>query len=136
MELGADDYLTKPCTIEEFLKAIAAQLEKQAALQQWCALKYQRVPEPPTSEAVKLAEPQSSFPTCPKLSEVFDFIEANYHQPISLDDVAKAVGYSPAYLTDLVKRQTGQTILELSVLARMTFAGKRFDWMQERLRVS
>jgi len=26
--------------------------------------------------------------------------------------------------------------LDLSVLDRMAFAGKRFDWMQERLRVS
>jgi len=26
--------------------------------------------------------------------------------------------------------------LELSVLDRMAFAGKRFDWMQEHLRVS
>ncbi len=31
MELGADDYLTKPCTPDELLKAIAIRLEKQAA---------------------------------------------------------------------------------------------------------
>ncbi len=122
MELGADDYLTKPCTIEELLKAIAAQLEKQATIRQWYALKCQRVPEPPISEAVKLAEPQSFFPTCPKLREVFDFMEANYHQPISLDDVAKAVGYSPAYLTDLVKRQTGQTVQRWIIKRRMAAA--------------
>jgi CheY-like chemotaxis protein len=35
MELGADDYLTKPYTIEELLNAIAACLEKRALLQQW-----------------------------------------------------------------------------------------------------
>jgi DNA-binding response OmpR family regulator len=28
MDLGADDYLTKPCTVEELLGAIAARLEK------------------------------------------------------------------------------------------------------------
>ncbi len=28
MELGADDYLTKPCTIQELIKAIKAQFEK------------------------------------------------------------------------------------------------------------
>ncbi len=44
------------------------------------------------------------------LSEVFPFIEANYHQPIGLCEVAQAVGYSPAYLTDLMRRQTGQTL--------------------------
>lgn len=31
MELGADDYLTKPCTPDELLTAIATRLEKQAA---------------------------------------------------------------------------------------------------------
>jgi diguanylate cyclase len=34
MELGADDYLTKPFTIEELLSAIAARLKKQATLQE------------------------------------------------------------------------------------------------------
>lgn len=44
------------------------------------------------------------------LGRVFCFIETNIHRPVSLRDVAGAVGYSPAYLTDLVRRQTGQTI--------------------------
>lgn len=34
MELGADDYLTKPFTSNELLKSIAARLEKQAAVMQ------------------------------------------------------------------------------------------------------
>lgn len=34
MQLGADDYLTKPFTIEDLLGAIAARLEKQAILQE------------------------------------------------------------------------------------------------------
>ncbi|MGK7902656.1 MAG: response regulator [Hormoscilla sp.] len=33
MELGADDYLTKPCSQEELLKAISTRLKKQAAVQ-------------------------------------------------------------------------------------------------------
>ena len=32
MELGADDFLTKPCTIHELLAAIASRLDKQAAV--------------------------------------------------------------------------------------------------------
>ncbi|MCL1475922.1 putative bifunctional diguanylate cyclase/phosphodiesterase [Argonema antarcticum] len=32
MELGADDYLTKPCTSEELLRAIASRLKKQATV--------------------------------------------------------------------------------------------------------
>jgi len=65
---------------------------------------------------------QSIFPACPQLREVFDFIEANYHQPITLKDVAKAAGYSSAYLTDLVRRQTGKTVNLWIIERRMTEA--------------
>ena len=51
-----------------------------------------------------------SSPSGKVLSEVFRFIKTNFNQPISLRDVAGAVGYSPAYLTDLVRRQTGQSV--------------------------
>jgi diguanylate cyclase (GGDEF)-like protein len=34
MNLGADDYLTKPCSADELLEAIAARLQKQAAMAQ------------------------------------------------------------------------------------------------------
>jgi AraC-like DNA-binding protein len=36
--------------------------------------------------------------------------------------VAKAVGYSPAYLTDLVRRQTGQTVQRWIIKRRMAAA--------------
>lgn len=123
MDLGADDYLTKPCTIEELLRAIAAQLEKQAALRQWYAAQSQQAPEPPPADTATFsATPKSIFPSCPQLSEVFDFIEANYHQPIILGDVAAAVGYSRAYLTNLVGTLTGQTVNRWIVERRMAEA--------------
>ena len=62
------------------------------------------------------------FPSIPKLSECFNFIEENYHQQISLRDVAQAVGYSPAYLTDLVRRQTGQSVCRWIIKRRMAEA--------------
>lgn len=43
MELGADDYLTKPCTPEELLKAIAIRLKKQAAINQQQTQKLQEL---------------------------------------------------------------------------------------------
>jgi AraC family transcriptional regulator len=52
----------------------------------------------------------SIFPSIPRLREVFEFIELNYHQSIRLKEVAQAVGYSSAYLTDLVRRLTGKTV--------------------------
>jgi AraC family transcriptional activator of pobA len=53
----------------------------------------------------------------PVLAGVFQFIEDHYAEPISLKDVARAVNLSPGYLTTLVRRRTGRTVLE---------------WIQER----
>lgn len=124
MELGADDYLTKPCTLKELMTAIATQLEKQAALQQWYATKSQEVSEPPASDddTARPAAPQPLFPSCPQVSDVFRFIEANYQRQIALNDVAQAVGYSPAYLTNLVRQQTGKSVHRWIVDRRMAQA--------------
>ncbi|WP_338017084.1 DNA-binding response regulator [Myxacorys almedinensis] len=119
MELGANDYLTKPCEVEELLRAIAVQLEKQTVLQQWHTSQSRR-----TFETIPLptgATPPS-LPTTPPLSEVFRFIEANYHRAIALRDVAQAVDYSPAYLTNLMSRQTGKTVQRWIIERRMTAA--------------
>ncbi len=120
MELGADDYLTKPCTLKELLQAIATQLQKQQIVRQWYATQFQSVPEP--LDAAKLDDPYAVFPSIPHLREVFDFIEANYHKSITLHDVSQAVGYSRAYLTNLVANQTGQTVNRWIVQRRMAEA--------------
>lgn len=114
MELGADDYLTKPATVEELLKAIAIRLER----------KRERERQFPTDilEATESIPTQSIFPTNTKLKAVFNFIEAHYHESIGLKDVAEAVGYSSAYLTDLVKRQTGKTVNRWIITRRMAAA--------------
>ncbi len=118
MELGADDYLMKPTTVEELLKAIAVRLEKRASLRSWYANKSASVTEK-TKDAIAN---KSIFPVAPELQEVFKFIEANYHQPITLCDVAQAVGYSPAYLTNRVGSQTGYTVNRWIVERRMVAA--------------
>ncbi|MEA5621817.1 AraC family transcriptional regulator [Nostoc sp. UHCC 0251] len=63
-----------------------------------------------TTESKKLNRQKSIFPSIPRLCKVFEFIELNYHQSIRLKEVAQAVGYSSAYLTDLVRRLTGKTV--------------------------
>lgn len=136
MELGADDYLTKPSTLDELLRAIAIRLEKQATLQYWCAMKFEKAPKSvfaddttAIAEGVAVASDReanipskSIFPSIPQLKEVFDFIEAYYHQGITLCDVALAVGYSPAYLTNRVAKQTGETVNCWIVKRRMAEA--------------
>jgi AraC-like DNA-binding protein len=108
---------------EELLEVIAARRQKHDALRQCHVNEFQQVPEPPdTDTATSSAARKSIFPPVSQLSEVFDFIEANYHQPITLSGVAQAVGYSPAYLTDLVRRQTGHPVNRWIVERRMAAA--------------
>ncbi|WP_035987899.1 response regulator [Leptolyngbya sp. KIOST-1] len=118
MELGADDYLTKPCTVEQFLAAINSRLQRQAELHELYS--QEALPESPPGAHPE--PPHPIFPSDPKLASVFHFIEAHYHQPISLNDVAQQAGYSPAYLTNLVQSHTGRTIKQWIIERRMAQA--------------
>jgi YesN/AraC family two-component response regulator len=135
MELGADDYLTKPSTLDELLRAIATRLQKQATMQNWCTMNSEKTPKSVFADNTTVAiapeetpdedvtiPSKSIFPDIPQLKEVFDFIEAHYHQGITLCDVAVAVGYSPAYLTNRVKETSGETVNCWIVKRRMAKA--------------
>jgi YesN/AraC family two-component response regulator len=119
MERGADDYLTKPFSPRELIGAIANQLEKRKILKQWFPLKSQQVESPVFEESTDC---YSRFCSRPHLQKVFNFIEAHYHETISLRDVAKEVGFSPGYLTELVKRLTGETVNRWIVKRRLSAA--------------
>lgn len=110
MELGADDYLTKPLTAEEVIGAVCARLERKAMLERCYFARSQKVLDLPSTQKVDEKELESIFPSVSMFNEVFDFIEANYNREITLSDVAQAVGYSPAYLTHRLKRETGRTV--------------------------
>lgn len=76
-----------------------------------------------TTELSTKSNTQASiFPSISRLCEVFEFIELNYHQPISLKEVAQSVGYSAAYLTDLVRRLTGKTVNDWIIERRIAQA--------------
>lgn len=119
MQLGVDDYLTKPSSMPEVLRAITAQIQKRERLESCYASKYSSVEEPAQNIAA-LKHP--IFPEAGALQPVFDFIEANYHKPITLPEVAQAVGYSPAYLTSQVGDRTGRTVNRWIVERRMLAA--------------
>jgi YesN/AraC family two-component response regulator len=120
MELGADDYLTKPATTDELLRAITIRLQKQDILRSWYTTNTHQLakPELPNTEV----NSQSIFPTIPHLKKVFDYIEENYQKGITASDVAEAVGYSSAYLTNQVAQQTGEPINVWIVKRRMVAA--------------
>ncbi len=114
MAMGADDYLTKPCTVEQFLSAIATRLQRSKDIK-----KSLRRHDSPTAQAPNFS---SIFPDCPKLSPVFQFIDSHYQQPINLGDVAQAAGYTPAYLTNLAQSHTGKTVKKWITERRMAQA--------------
>lgn len=136
MSLGADDYLTKPSTVEELLEVVSVRLRKQAVLQKHAA-KYKTSDSDRDRTANILVSPTDGdrkadlegdrpnnwlFPHGSELDRVFEFIEANYNKGITLCDVARAVGYSPAYLTNKVKKETGLTVNRWIIERRMAEA--------------
>jgi YesN/AraC family two-component response regulator len=122
MESGADDYITKPATVQQLLKAIATRLEKKQAFLRYCYANYNDMSPSRINGVVASNEEKSIFPIVPQLKEVFDFIEANYQKGITLSDVAQAVGYSAAYLTNRVAKITGETVNSWIVKRRMAAA--------------
>jgi AraC-like DNA-binding protein/CheY-like chemotaxis protein len=119
MALGANDFLVEPFSPEELIQAIVTQLQKQSALQQWLIQPQSDAALPGDSEMSRM---MLDYPSTPPLDEVFHYIESNYHRSITLGDVAKAVGYSPAYLTNLTRRHTGRTIQQWIIARRMAAA--------------
>lgn len=76
-------------------------------------------------DTARLVAPQlqkAPLSSPPLLQKVFQYIKLNYACQISLCDVAKVVGRSPAYLTDLVRRETGKTILNWIIEYRLSEA--------------
>lgn len=118
MELGADDYLSKPITINELLTAITVRLEKYSLLRCLYAKNSDLISE----VSQNTEKSQFTFPNIPHLQKVFDYIEAHYHEGITLSDVAKAVDYSSAYLTHQVSQQTGKSVNAWIVKRRLAAA--------------
>ena len=55
----------------------------------------------------------------PLLASIFDVVEARYHEPISLRDVADAVRLTTGHLTTIVGRRTGRTVQQWITERRM-----------------
>lgn len=74
MELGADDYISKPCTSTELLKAITVRLEKNSRVKQYYQNQVQKVQE----EFKKLIyiDPITNLPNRLALREQFEEVKA------------------------------------------------------------
>ncbi len=69
----------------------------------------------------------------PLLGEVFDAIESSFNEPLSLSNVAKMVGRSPAHLTTVVRKQTGMTVQQWIIERRMAEARQRLLMSDENV---
>ena len=73
-------------------------------------------------DAARLVMPVLGEQSCyhrPLLEGVFRFIDAHFAEPISLVDVARAIGRTPGYLTSRLRAATGRTVLEWITARRM-----------------
>lgn len=72
---------------------------------------------------VRLGRLQLDVPAAPGVeplvAAVFDLVEARYHEPISLRDVAAAVGLTTGHLTTVIGRRTGRSVQQWITERRM-----------------
>lgn len=69
--------------------------------------------------AARLAPAQPGTPD-PLVERVFDEIESTFREPVSVSDVAQALGYTPGHLTTVIRQRTGRPLLEWITERRMT----------------
>lgn len=112
-----------PLTTKKLLLAIAASLKKQTISRQFPTNK-QHFDVVSSSDNTKTFSTifHWFWPSIPKLNKIFQFIEANYNQHITLSVLATEVGYSENYLCNLVKSKTARTIHKWIVERRMLLA--------------
>jgi AraC-like DNA-binding protein len=79
-----------------------------------------------TVDAVRYAAPSmpTRFSARRVVTEVFRHINDHIGTPISLREIANAVNFSPAYLTDLMKRETGRPVVSWIIELRLERAGQ------------
>jgi AraC-like DNA-binding protein len=69
--------------------------------------------------AARLAPAVAGAPD-PLVSRVFEEIEATFREPVSVAEVARALGYTPGHLTTVVRERTGRPVLDWITERRMT----------------
>src|SRR5690554_5230421 len=77
----------------------------------------------------------SSQTTPPLVTETMAYIERHACEPISLKEIARAMGKSPAYLTTLVGEHTGATVMDWLTRARLSRARQLLLHSDERVEI-
>lgn len=87
------------------------------------ALFSRRVPEK-NSQMKKALKDDSlqNKETLARMDKIFAYIEANYNQGVTLEEVARYIGFSPHYFTRFFKRNTGTTFVGFLTEYRLNMA--------------
>ena len=97
-------------------------IEAARALLMLLLIETARFSEPQLPQSTKSSTQRSTKKGSPVVEKVLYFIATNFRNSIGLQEVAKEVNFSPAYLTDLIRRETGKTVGSWIVERRMTEA--------------
>ena len=97
-------------------------IEAARALLMLLLIETARFSEPQLPKSTKSSTQRSTKKGSPVVEKVLSFIATNFRNSIGLQEVAKEVNFSPAYLTDLIRRETGKTVGSWIVERRMTEA--------------
>ncbi|NJO99031.1 MAG: AraC family transcriptional regulator [Pleurocapsa sp. CRU_1_2] len=97
-------------------------IEAARALLMLLLIETARFSEPQLPQSTKSSTQRSAKKGSPVVEKVLYFIATNFRKSIGLQEVAKEVNFSPAYLTDLIRRETGKTVGGWIAERRMTEA--------------
>ena len=115
-EWGGFDFLEKP--IE--MAALSAVIER--------AIAFSQAPPEPPAPAV---EPFSPFAT-----RALAVIAERFREPLGLGELSRELGYSAAYLTNTLRRETGRTVLQWIIHHRLEEAKRLMgetDWSGQQI---
>ncbi|MGX7031457.1 AraC family transcriptional regulator [Vagococcus zengguangii] len=74
------------------------------------------------SRAVMTLNSLKDKETIAKMDTIFSYLEANYHQKISLEEIAQTIGFNSQYFSRFFKKQTGITFTEFLTEYRINIA--------------
>jgi AraC-like DNA-binding protein len=97
-------------------------IEAARALLMLLLIETARFTDPHLPQSTKSSTQRSTKRGSPVVEKVLYFIATNFGNSIGLQEVAKEVNLSPAYLTDLIRRETGKTVGAWIAERRMTEA--------------
>jgi len=127
------DFLQKPLPDLDVLVGVMQKALQRRALNLQSAVKQ----ENENSVSRILLDPLAGeLADQPILREALDFVAARFRGSIGLSDVAKEVGYSPGYLTNLMRRKTGRTVQRWIIEFRLEEAKRLLlatEWSVNRI---